>query len=228
MQNSLPIFSIVIDGHKLQPGERNKKSKSFSREKSVFFNGTYYAFPRNYEYYPLELAVAQIDSLSKFDLVFFEDIKNECFVGVFVKNSRNTLIIEKSKFIIHLNRYKESIEKIAIVNNVLENIDLSKMENVDFIALEKLPELLDPNKKKVIFVKYSLFTMFFIFTMIVINFFNSELNQSLSINKQNLQNEMITTQKLMKEINVSPSLPNKNIRVSQLEKILNEIEVGQK
>ena len=32
----------------------------------------------------------------------------------------------------------------------------------------------------------------------------------------------------MKEINVSPSLPNEKIRASQLEKILNEIEVGQK
>ena len=50
----------------------------------------------------------------------------------------------------------------------------------------------------------------------------------IEINKQNLQNEMITTQKLMKEINVSPSLPNEKIRASQLEKILNEIEVGQK
>ena len=127
-----------------------------------------------------------------------------------------------------MNRYKESIEKIAIVNNVLENVDLSKMENVDFIALEKLPELLDPNKKKVIFIKYTLFGIFFIFTMIVFNFLNSDINQSVNINKQNLQNEMITTQKLMKEINVSPSLPNEKIRASQLEKILNEIEVGQK
>lgn len=229
--NSLTILStssIIIGGVKLQSGERNKKSKSFSRSRTVFYNGSYYSFPKHNEYYPLELAVAQIDMFSKSDLVFFLDSKSEFYIGVFIRDNRNTIAIEKHNFITHLRRYKEAMGKIIIVNSVLDDLDISSMDNIDYIALERLPDLIDPNKKKIVLIKYSLFAMLFIMTIIIFNFFNDDLTHSLSINQQNLQNEIQTTQKLMKEININPSLPNEKIRTIQLEKILNEIEVGAK
>ena len=59
--------------------------------------------------------------------------------------------------------------------------------SASYAAQWQLAELLlDPNKKKVIFIKYTLFGIFFIFTMIVFNFLNSDINQSVNINKQNL------------------------------------------
>lgn len=224
-------MNALIGNKKLIPSNVSKVPLQFS--KSVNFNGYFYEFNKMLENtYPLELGLSQISAIKKYDLVFIEDSTNSLFFGVFLKNpTRKTIQIEKIYFSIQLNRYREHFNSIAIINNteVLENtINFEELDNVDFVAIEKIPDLIDPNKKNQIFKFYAFGLLLIVLTLFSANTQISFHNDDLTLVKEQLNSEININAELLAKTrkNMLPTLPTKDVQNSQLSQYLTQIDNG--
>ncbi len=195
-------------------------------------NGAYYEFTKINELsYPLELAFVQISSVQKYDLALIENSSKDSFFCVFLKEpSRKTILISKSKIKQQLIRYKEIYKSIAIINNIdILDDDITSINNIDFIAIEKLPELIDPNKKKLIIRMY-LYAFFF---MSMIGFFiNFQINNKISEHdtfKQQLSTEINLFNELTERsrTQMMPLVPNNETKDQQLKQFFSQIDNGE-
>lgn len=219
-----------IGNKKLFPSNVSSKSIRFS--KSINLNGAYYEFTKiNESSYPLELAFVQITSVQKYDLALIENNSKDSFFCVFLKEpDRKTILINKSKIKQQLNRYKEIYKSIAIINNfdILDD-DITNIKNIDFIAIEKLPELIDPNKKKLIIRMY----FYAFFFMSIIGFFiNSQINNKFSeleTFKQQLSTEINLFNDLTErsKTQMMPLVPNNETKAQQLKQFFSQIDNGE-
>lgn len=221
---------LIIGNKRLDSSKVSKTPIRFS--KYVNLNGVYYEFTRSSDSYPLELAFMQIPALKNYDLVFIEDSESKYFIGVFMKDpSRKTIFIEKAYFHNQLIRYKGVLKSIAIVNNtdIIENIDTNILDNVDFVAIEKLPELIDPNKKRAIIRKY---VYSFFFMIILLSFSRVLINNTyseLELTKQQLVTEKNLFEDIVKKSQnqIIPPIPNEEVKNQQLKQFFIQIDNGE-
>ncbi len=223
--------NVIINNRKLYPAKVSNMPTRFS--KFVAINGYYYEFFKSSDLsYPLELAFAQIDAVKNYELAFIGDSTNSVIFGIFLKEpSRKTIAIEKSYFEAQLNRYKGIFQKIVIINPTDifdEQIDLTKYENLDFVALEKLPDLIDPNRKKALVRMYGYSIFLIIMLFVVLNLKLTDKKEEVELVKQQLNTEMNLFNELtVKTKNqIMPYVPNKDVQKQQLNQYLNQIDNG--
>lgn len=220
----------IIGNKKLFPSNVSITPTRFL--KTINLNGAYYEFTKINEFsYPLELAFVQISSLQKYDLILIENSNKDSFYCVFLKEPmRKSILIDKQKIKQQLIRYKEIYKSIAIINNTdILNENIDDINNIDFIAIEKLPELIDPNKKKVTIRMY--FYAFFIMTMIwfFVNFqINNKVSELETFNQQltteiNLFNDLTEKSKTQ----MMPLIPNNEVKAQQLKHLFSQIDNGE-
>ncbi len=220
----------IIGNKKLFPSNVSITPTRFL--KTINLNDAYYEFTKINEFsYPLELALVQISSLNKYDLILIENSDKDSFFCIFHKEPmRKSILIDKLKIKQQLIRYKEIYKSIAIINNIdILNENINDIENIDFIAIEKLPELIDPNKKRVTIRMY--FYAFFIMTMIWL-FIKFQINNKLTeleTYKQQLTTEITLFNDLTEKSKnqMMPLIPNDELKAQQLKHLFSQIDNGE-
>lgn len=223
----------LISNKKLVPCKVSITPLKYVR--NVNLNGLYYEFTKTNDSYPLELAIAQIKELENYDLIFLSDSENNGYFAIFNKEPmRNTIFIEKAYFYIQLTKYKEIFSSIAIVNNTdlsaekdyQNNIDSFK--DIDFIAIEKLPILIDPNKRQVLVRKYLSSTIVIVFSFFIVSVYENNKKNELLLLQTQLSNEINITNELNKKLKEKtlPLIPSDEIQFKQLLEHIKKIENG--
>lgn len=225
-------MQTIINNQLLVSLNVSLNSSRFSN--TILYNNYHYEFPKvNDNSYPLELAITQLPALNKYDLIILENIEKDGFIVVFKKTpTRKSILIEKAYFISQLVKFKELFENIAIINSTDVYDDKANEEifkdKVDFVAIEKLPILIDPNKKKILIKKYSIFILLVIILNIFLNFHTNSLNQELSISQEQLKNETLLFEELTKKIKNKqmPMIPSKNVQKEEMKNTFILIDRG--
>jgi hypothetical protein len=102
--------------------------------------------------YPLELYVSLTPELEPYDIAFIQDVSGEVWAGVFLGDTRKTVLIPNENIKTHLRRYVKVLgARAAIVNNV---VDIDDLDGFDFIAIEKEPRIIDPSQNAKLFIRY--------------------------------------------------------------------------
>lgn len=203
--------------------------------KNVQHNGFYYEFNKVGDTYPLELAMAQINTLSNYEMIFIEKSDKNGFLGVFIKTpTRKTIYIDKIHFFSQIIKYKEIFKAIAIVNNteLFENQDYQRdidfFSNVDFVSIEKLPDLIDPSRKQALIRRYLISFIFITFYYLSSSLYINNLEDEVSFFKNELKRETNLfaelNQKFKKQ---NPEAPGREIQNKQVEQILSKIDSGE-
>lgn len=223
-----PNIFVIINNQKFVSGRVDNNSKKFS--KSVQYNGKYYEFSKTHDSYPLELVFAQLSNssnLSKYELIFIEDEKKENFIGIFKNNSRKTIVIDKQNFKTHLQRYSLILKDVVLLNYI-PDVEEDEKTTIDigYQYLEKLPELIDPNKQKIIYKRYGITFLFFIFSFILMNVVNNLFIDDLNATKEKLNVEIQNKANTEIESKKIYFLPTQMEKVKILENIINDIDVG--
>ncbi len=223
----------LISNKKLIPSKVSSTALRYT--KNVHLNGLYYEFSKTNDSYPLELAIAQIKEFDKYELIFFSDSENVGFFAIFNKTpTRKTIFIEKAHFLIQVIKYKELFSSIAIVNNTdlfqeeryQKNIESFK--DIDFIAIEKLPTLIDPNKKQVLVRKYLSSVIVVVFSLFIVSVYENNKKNELLLLQSQLSNEVNLFLELNKKLKeqLYPQMPPRDIQNKQLNQHISEIENG--
>jgi len=151
-------YTAKIVGTKiLTPTSVSGTKGLFGRSKTMLYKGLHYSFNTGITNgYSLELFVMLCPELEQYGMVFVRDTQNEVWLGVFVGVQRPTVIIYNENFYTHLRRYAVILTKpIAIINAVVDAEDVE----VDFVAIEKEPKLIDPDQNSRALARYGTMSM---------------------------------------------------------------------
>lgn len=142
---SKQIAKIIPSGKTLITADVSKVKKT----KALLHGGLYYSFGDISKGYPLELYMTLLPEIRGYSMAFVRDIDKEVWLGVFIGSPRRTVVLSNDSFTDHLRRYSHTVGgRIAIVNDIVED----EIE-VDFVAVEKEPKLIDPKERLRLFVK---------------------------------------------------------------------------
>ena len=214
---------------------RRVSSSPIRVAKNVQHNGIYYEFNKVGDTYPLELAMAQINTLSNYEMIFIEKSDKNGFLGVFIKTpTRKTIYIDKIHFFSQIIKYKEIFKAIAIVNNteLFENQDYQRdidfFSNVDFVSVEKLPDLIDPSRKQALIRRYLISFIFITFYYLSSSLYINNLEDKVSFFKNELKRETNLFAELNQKFKKQNlEAPSQEIQNKQVEQILSKIDSGE-
>lgn len=204
-------------------------------QKSIKFKNYYYEFPNNSSEYSLELAFSQIEQLNNFDVVVAPNNNGTMYYFFFNSNQlRKTLLVDNSYFLVQLTKFKELFSSIVILNDtrlVGEGIYQDNpeiFENVSFLAIEKLPDLIDSRKRALLIKKYISLIVLSIFIIIGLNFYENSLNVNIeSLEMESKKKDLLLVSIMGKrESLIKVELPSKEQQVIELNNVFKQIEEG--
>lgn len=169
--------------------------------KSIHYKGFFYEYVQKKNHYSLELYLAQVSYVfNVYDMVFIQSADASKWIGVFINSTRKSIAIENDVFEEHLRRYYFiTAGKLAIINGAIE----TDLENVEFISIEKHPQLIDPSKQVKSIAKAFAGLAAALLLLITANFMNNTRSEEfLALQKQNIDdsNKLYEIIKVNKEI----------------------------
>lgn len=210
------IPTVIIKSSKFIPARVfTKKPKNV---KTVSFKGLYYEYVQQKNLYSLEFLLAQLPYISNvFEMVFMKDASSDNWIGVFLNSTRKSVVIDNSVFAEQLRRYYYILNgRIAVINNVID----SDIEEIEFVSIEKLPSLIDPQKQKNRFVKS------FIFLIIAIIFSATESFFSQSYMQETTERQAKYSQDMQRLYELTKKFKEKVVPDKQTQDLIlaNEVE----
>ena len=178
--------------------------------KSVTQGNLHYPFPSTLKgSYPIELLFALISGFSDYSVVFIENDDKETWAGIFPGTKTKSIEIPNETFLLHVMRLKEvSLKPICILNNAEIAEKIEDFESLSLFALQKLPNLPDPEKNTKIIIRASLAMLASFIVLGGFSFYKAQLeNQKLeTMNQKNTLMSNLATVMMQNKRNPIPSL----------------------